>query len=551
MRSQQQIQTTWIRNFGGVCQYPGNTKNPLYLLADALNYYQNDRGELVARKGHVKYFDQTVPDGLEIRSTFVVEFREGKKILLATDRHVYEMFENRFEEIYELEALSKYPISFALVNEASIPVVVFGNGHIPLKKWDGAVITNCGGGAPRGIPISYKNYIAVYNIEGQPKGRIQFNALKLGISDPDLWEDPISGIFRYIDISGEITALKETFGLLVFCYNKTFLLTGDPEGWGNLSRLPSNIGCISQHLVIDCEGSIVWVDRTGIYSWDGSGAFPTNKLNFSGDLTVSNIGKDFDAIPRESLIKSAIHYSPLQKTLYFSSRNYETAYNNKTWIYDFKRSAWFPWSYGFSAFVFFEIRDVEIRIGFSFDGYPLKIAAGEERNDNGTPYYFFILFPDIDMGDAMSAKIWRAFHLGCRGLGLNRINGIYYGDFEDDPDISIVDRFKLDETRLGSRFQSLALTRKSISDTQVFSFDFNSGGFILGGTFDGGASRLDEGTLDPPKRYIIKRVPVSLRAKYLRLYIYGSEAQEAVPINEIGIEWRYVSMRKQLVKETE
>lgn len=550
MRDQIQTQTSWFRNFGGVCQYPENTKTPQNLLSDSLNVFLNDRGELAPRTGHTKYFNSTTPDGKKAVSTFVADFRDTKKIIVATTDNVYEMSSTGFSLIYSIEAISAKPMSFCMVNANSLPVLVFGNGKINLKKWDGSIVANCGGGAPRGLPVAYKNYIAVFDIEGQPSGRIQFNALVSGISDPDTWVDPISGIYRYIDIGGEITAIVESFAMLIFCYNKAYLLTGDPESWGNLSKLPGTIGCVGQQQVIEADGNLVWIDRTGIFSWDGSGSFPTRKLSFSGNLNESNIGKDFDAIPKENLVDAAIAYSPLKKWLYISSRSYSTTYNSKTWIFDFVKQAWFPWSYGFSAFVFFEMRETEYRVGIDHKFYPLSLASSSDMVDNGDPFYYNIIFPDFSMDDINAAKIWRAIHIGARGTGLKIIRGIYYADFEDDPSIAEVDRFTLDRSMLDSRFVSMALDPGTISSIQNFTLSFDCGGFILGGRFEDGASRLDEGTLDPPKRYMIQRVPIKLRAKYLRLYIYGSEAGECVPINEIGIEWRYVSMRKKLVKES-
>lgn len=511
MRSPQQNTITWFREFGGVCQAPVGESVPPGLFADGLNYEVNTAGELVPRKGASTL--GVAGDLTAVRSIFPADFDGTIRILVATDQSVYEVTKDGllWTKLVDIDVAGDR-VTFALLNSQDNPVVVFGNGAMPLRKWDGTTVSACGGSAPPGRPFAWKGYCGVFGISGLP-GRVQFNFFKDGISDPDVWlVDDTPGTERFLEMQGTVTSCFPcSAGLLVFGPTRTELFTGDPDNPGALSLLSETTGNSCHEATADAGGATIWMSRTGINVWDGGSSFPSARISTPTNPKTSNIGTDFPKIDPSMMAYAAGVFLPERRAYLFSASKFGDGHTPvRSWIYLFDRGAWFPWSLSATALAVYsdpELADVGL-VGTA-GGSLLSLDGTLENKDGGTEFEFWIQTGDLDMGLPDNVKIFRSIQIGFRGKG--------------------------------TRTFQVLLDSEAGRDEDTGTIAISPGGFRIGVNVVGDA-------LSELQRYCEARVPISTRAKHFAIKFYGSTYAHTVALSCFALEWRPDSRRYGLLQ---
>lgn len=181
-------QTQWITQWGGICQGRHDSLIPDSCFADAVNYCLNPDGSLGPRPGIEDFI--TCPDNKKPIKTYSVDIDGVSLLLIATCKHVYKYNSNgtlatfnkngtTVNYMYEWPTESNR-VSFALLNpNTDKPLLVMGNGKDNMAVWtnNGNVAAEMNGelygSSPKGLPVEYKNYLAVFGIESSP-GIVQF-----------------------------------------------------------------------------------------------------------------------------------------------------------------------------------------------------------------------------------------------------------------------------------------------------------------------------------------------------------------------------------------
>lgn len=202
-------QTQWITQWGGICQGRHDSLIPDGYFADAVNYCLNPDGSLGPRPG--TEILSKFPDGRKCIKVFFADWDGTPRLFAATTHHIYRYIPDdpstepvepwsseRWTEVWQWTTPCTRA-SFALINPNTDPHIVIGNGidaMVVYKESYGLpevhAITEPN--APRGLPIEFKNYVAVFGIVDHP-GRVQFNVVN-GIVERDVSEENGSAIIN-------------------------------------------------------------------------------------------------------------------------------------------------------------------------------------------------------------------------------------------------------------------------------------------------------------------------------------------------------------------
>ena len=380
-------QTNWITQWGGICQGRHDSLIPPGYFYDTENYCLNPDGTLGPRPGLEVL--ATCPDGFPPIKVFTGDWDGTPIMLVSTKKHVYKFNKanNSLTLIYTWSSTCKRA-SFALINPNTNPHIVMGNGIDAMAVYDGTTAeelteTN----APKGLPIEYKNYVAVFGIPDHP-GRVQFNvkngyikryfetvenylihkidgyyllpddfyeiiSVKLSIDSQEITnytiednklylnssgqltqiyitytsisEDPwlYGGILRTLELQGEVSALCAYNGLMIFTDRRTELFIGDPDEAQGQQVLSNTIGCANPDSVCEAEGSVYWIAQQGICRWDGGGAFPAEIISDAGAERPSNISEDMRKINWQNRQKFSCCYDYINRRIYFFIEHYK------------------------------------------------------------------------------------------------------------------------------------------------------------------------------------------------------------------------------------
>lgn len=515
--------TVWIRRFGGVVQNAIPEQIPLGMFADALNYELTSDGGLHPRLGYKLYAAAAAPDGKPIRTIFAADFDGVIKLLVATSHHVYFFVKSSdtWTSIYTITNTTAARMSFCLLNAATAPVVVFGNGADALQKWNGTTTSACTG-APIGRPIAFKNYVCVFDIPDHP-GRVQF-AVEHG--DPDVWS--YGGQIKTLEMRGKITsAFSYAGGLVVFTETRTEMFVGDPDYAQSMNVLSETVGCAAHETVCDCQGMLVWLSQAGVIAWNGAATFPTTNLSdpdTSDGSARSRVQRDVDRIAWSSRDLISAYFDPARKKYHLFAKLQASLGGEVFWrclVYDFKYGAWFPWDLeGTAAETFIDSstgRQTPL-IG-TFEGTILTrstevltdAAVGSTRG-----YDYWARSGDYDFEMPNHEKIFREVIFA---FGTN-----------------------IEDTSLGPRTITIALRgefdRISAADASVVS---ETGGFVLDVTVLG--SELAEGY-----RFSERMVRVAIKAKHINWRFFGSGSGNAVNLTSMAFSFRPVANRSIMTK---
>jgi hypothetical protein len=520
------VSTDWIKEWGGVIQEASPDKVPPGMFLDLLNYEIDERGGLTPRTGMGLFSTKQTPDGRPIRSTFAADFDGAIRHLVATDQNVYEFVfsTDSWTSIYTIPGGTKKML-FAMLNSSFAPVVVFGNGFIDLKMWDGTTVSDCNASdAPKGRPVAFKNYLAVFDIPNAP-GKCQFTYYS---GDPTAWA--LGGVEKYIEVQGKITSLYPFVGgLLVFTESRTSIFAGDPNYPEGVQHLSETTGCWCHESVADCGGILTWLSRAGPEAWTGGGMFPSEHLGKPVREGASNIAVDIGRIAWDQTNSMCGLYIPEQNAYFLSVQlRYPVGGvpYNRLYKYDFEYQAWFPWDTEVTCMCVVPSpisgqAGKQIMISGTSRG-ALRYAAESEFIDreivsaNDSEYTYSARLGDWAMGSPDREKFLQAITLGTTGiiknipLGNRTLNMNVRGDFD-----------------------------RVVKSTENISV--SGSGFVLD------FSRLDTDTLGDPYRFFHARKPTRLRTKHIGVVFSGSGKSNAIPINSLGVEFVTGVSRKVLI----
>jgi hypothetical protein len=515
-------ETVWIRRFGGVVQDGIPEQIPLGMLADALNYELTAEGGLHPRLGYKLYAPTGTPDGRPIRKIFAADFDGTIRLLIATDQHIYEFVKasDTWTSIYTIANTSAARMTFCLLNANTAPIVVFGNGADPLKKWDGTTVENCEN-APVGRPVAFKNYIAVFDVPNQP-GRVQF-AVNPG--DPDTWV--YGGQIKALEMRGKVKSIFPFGGgLVVFTDVRTEYFVGDPDFAQSMSVLSETIGCASHETVADCAGYLVWLSQAGVVTWNGSALFPTGNLSdpdVSDGVIRSRVQRDIDRIAWDHRELISGYFDPARKKYYISAKLRAVIGGDAFWrtfVYDFKFGGWFPWDLECTAAdIFVENNQRQVPLVGTNTGALLD-RSKESFSDEGLvadrEYPYWARFSDYDFELPNHEKLFREILIGAGGVVENVPPG--------DRTLNISLRGEFD--------------RIAVDDVEM---DNPTGGFRLSISVLG--DRLSAGYrfAEPMKR-------IAIRCKHLNWRIHGQGRDNAVNMTAIAFSYKPTVKRSILTK---
>lgn len=512
-------QTAWIRRWVGVCQGIPSDQVPPGYFSSALDFEASDVGALTPRAGFAP-ISTAAPDGKPIKSCYVADWDGTDKVFIATTHHVYTWVpaSDAWTSIYTIVGTTADRMVFTVLSASTSPILVFGNGSDPLQKWAGTGSSSaCGGGAPAGKPVSYQNYLAVFGISAAP-GMVQFS---ITARDPDTWL--YGGLPRFVEMRGRVTSVFPFSGLVIFSANRTELFSGDPASPSGLSVLSDTVGCVSHETVADCEGTLTWMSRSGVMTWNGGGAFPASNLSIPVSREIiSSIRTDISRISWDLTKGASAVYDAVRKRYMVSAQLRAVAGGTSYWrtlVYDFLSGGWWPWSLHASAWGVLRADTTEqpVVISTTASGFVRKRAANTfkdvETTDTTYDYSASSGFWSADSPDA--DKIWRA--------------------------LTVCVSASTDDSYGGQRTLKFhvrgELENILLDDAEV---SFSSGGFILGVNVLGdkiGSARGSE-----------TRVPVALRAKYFQFVLFGSGTTNAAPLTALGISFRPNVARPILVR---
>lgn len=517
----------WVKEFAGVVQGFSPEKIPLGAWADALDFEINDDGAVCPRTGFTLYGATPTPDGRGIKTIYNADFDGTTRTLVATDQHVYEFTyaTGTWSLVYTITDAGAR-MTFAMLNAAASPIVVFGNGKINLKQWDGSVVTDCDAvNAPKGRPVAYKNYIVCFECDGAP-GKVQFST---DPGDPTAWL--LNGVPLFFECRGKVKGLYPfAGGLVVFTEYMAQLFNGDPSAPIGLTTLSETIGCQAQESIKDCGGTLIWLSRAGILGWTGGGAFPSANLS-EGKATASNLKRDFRRIAWDLPDGINGEYMAWENAYFLTAQLRDTAAGtpfNRTFKLELDGMNWWPWSAENTALAVVrspvsEDAGKEMLLGGTSGGY-LRWWTDTgfiDTTSSDTTYEYFIESGDIDFDQPDADKLVRAITMGTSA--------------------------KIGSIALSNRTVTLNLRgdfdRVALSAT---SQPVSPAGFILD---------IDR-VIDPPAtgvaltdsyRYFEVRTPFTIRCKHFKFKIRGSGKTGAIPLYAFMLEWRPGVRRSQLI----
>jgi hypothetical protein len=515
-------ETFWIRRFGGVVQDAIPEQIPVGMLADALNYELTPEGGLHPRLGYKLYAPTGTPDGRAIKTIFAADFDGTIRLLIATDQHVYEFAKatDTWSLVYTIVNTAAKRMTFCLLNAATAPVVVFGNGADDLKKWDGTTVSNCLN-APIGRPVAFKNYIAVFDIPDHP-GRVQF-AVNPG--DTDTWS--YGGQIKTLEMRGKVTSIYPFGGgLVVFTDVRTEYFVGDPDYAQTMSVLSETIGCASHETVVDCAGYLTWLSQAGVVTWNGSAMFPSSNLSdpdVSDGVVRSRCQRDIDRIAWDQRGLISAYYDPAKKKYYLSAKLRAVIGGDAFWrtfVYDFKYGGWFPWDLECTgADIFVESGQRQVPLVGTSSG-ALLARSTENFYDEGLAsnreYPYWARFGDYDFDAPNHEKLFREIILGAGGV----IEDVLPGD-------------RTLNISLRGEFDRIA-----VDDVEM---ENPTGGFRLSISVLG--DRLSSGY-----RFAEPRQPIAIRCKHINWRIHGQGSGNAVNLTAIAFSYKPTVKRSVLTK---
>ncbi len=516
------FETVWIRRFGGVVQDAIPELIPLGLFADALNYELTQEGGLHPRMGYKLYAPTGTPDGKPIRAVFAADFDGTIRRLIATTHNVYEFIKSTdtWTHIYTIVNTTAARMSFCLLNAATAPIVVFGNGADPLKKWDGTTVSSCAN-APIGRPIAFKNYVTVFDIPGHP-GRVQFSTEH---GDPDTWV--YGDQIKTLEMRGKITSIfPYGGGLVVFTETRTEMFVGDPDYAQTMNVLSETVGCSSHETVADCQGNLVWLSQAGVVAWNGAAMFPTMNLSdpdVSDGVMKSRIQRDIDRIAWDQRQLISAFYDPARKKYYLSAKLRAVIGGEAFWrtfVYDFKFGGWFPWDLECTAAdLFVENGSRQIQVIGTNSG-ALLTRSTENFHDEGLAgnreYPYWARSGDYDFEMPNHEKLFREVIIGAGGI----IEDVLPGD-----------RTLL--LSLRGEFDRIAVEDVSI--------DNPTGGFRLGISVFG--DRLSSGY-----RFAEPMQRIAIRAKHINWRFSGQGRSNAINLTAIAFTFKTTVKRSILTR---
>ena len=522
-------QPVWIRRWGGVCQGAVPEHIPLGLFSDALNYEITQAGGLAPRMGFHFASALPAPDEKPIRTIFPADMDGTVRILVATSLNVYEYTPDLNKWSPSLYSIvggeSAARMTFALLNGNACPMVVWGNGADPMQVWDGSTVIPCAGTAPMGRPISYKNYLVVFNIVGSP-GKVQFGIIP---GDPNTWTS--GGQEKFVEMQGKVTGVFPFSGLVVFTETRTELFSGDPDQAQGMAVLSATIGCQVHESAADCGGVLVWLSQGGIMAWDG-GSFPSVNLSSpddsaSVDAVRSCVQRDVDLIEwkHPELISGV--YDPLRRRYMLAAKARKTPAGvliSRTLTYDFRFKAWLPWDLD-ASFLAVTVSPVTRRqvvlAGLSCGHISKQISSAPSDEIHGEAphsyreYDFWAKSGDHDLGDPDMEKVFRAITIcstGSAGVGITgarTFKAKFRGEF--------------DRTDGGEADIATAPT-----------------GFVLGVNVLGDA-------LSASDAYLEKRGPLALRAIHINWTFFGKGRAQAMVLSAFALHFIPWSKPRQIL----
>jgi len=517
-------QTVWIRQWGGVVQrgVPEHVAPGMFL--DALNFEISSQGELSPRLGFELLASTGTPDGKAIRTIYPADMDGTLRLLAATSDNVYEykIATETWALVQAITNKTARPMLFATLNAATNPIVVFGNGADVLRKWDGTTVLACGGSAPTGRPIAYKNYLAVFDIPNKP-GKVLFSYYN---GNPDIWD--VDGIERFLEMRGKVTGVFAFTGLVVFTQTRAELFLGDPDQAQGMQPLSETVGCVNHATIADCGGTLVWLSQAGVAAWDGAGRFPAMLLSSpdAGDAASSSIRRDIDRIAWDTAGESCAVYHPARQRYLLGVQLRASAAGETFWrtmTFDFLRKAWHPWDLesGALATMVQTSTGRQIVVNGTSEG-ALRIQSDSAVVDEGltadTEYEYWAQSPFWDGGEPNADKWWRRLTVGSTGL------------LGDAP--AIAGGLRTVKFEISGEFGRLDLDNISVRTTQ--------GGFILGVSVLG--DRLSSGNW-----YLESPAPMALRAKHMAWKVFGQGVANAVTLAALGWTFRMGVKRPHLI----
>jgi len=134
------------------------------------------------------------------------------------------------------------------------------------------------------------------------------------------------------NVSDEITAIHAfQDGVFVFTNNKTFMWR---EGWIDPVKISDNIGCVAAHSICEFEGKLIWLDKNGVYQYDGKKVknLTFDKMQYYIDNLTSN---------RLHRVSAAIH----NRKYYLAIPIEGKTDSRHVIIYDFDLEEWYLYQY--------------------------------------------------------------------------------------------------------------------------------------------------------------------------------------------------------------
>ena len=511
-------ETLWLNKWSGICQGRFETDVPAGFFRDAMNFYITSTGAIAPRSGFSSL--SRTPDNFPPIAAYPMDWDGALNIFVSTKAHVYRITFTIAEAVVwtlvHTWTTESVKCTFAPINASTAPYIVFGNGANAMQKFDGTTTTALPADAPKGYPVAYKNYLAVFGISGYP-GRVQFN---INNGDPDVWL--YGGIPRTLELQGTVTAIYPFTGLLIYTDRRTEMFHGDPNQAEGQSVLSETIGCVEHKTVVEAEGILVWLSYSGITYWNGGGVFPTGILSDPEGERISNISEDMRRVSWQDRKLFSFTYNPVLRQLFAAIRLVEKDYSGtefRTYMYDFYNQAWFPWdleAYTMAVSISPTSSRAMTLCGMS-DGTIAYSQPGQSnashRDEKAASYRefdYYIKSGAFDFGTLEHDKILRAvtFRLSptTGSEGIREIKMSFFGDFLD----------------------------AKTADTTELSF-----GFVLG------VGRL--GDLLTGVEDLERRRPIAIRAKHLAWKVQGKGSVNSMPIQAIGLSYRPHSRRSTMI----
>ena len=200
---------------------------------------------------------------------------------------------------------------------------------------------------------------------------------------------------------GDEIVKLETFADRILQFKKRTLYIINVGGAEFLESQHANMGVENPSQTCSTEFGIAWVNRFGVYLYDGQKVIELTR----GKLQVSNTGNPvgyFEYSRAEALNVTesnipVIGYDPLRKWLWVQPQaSIEDDYDKVAWNYDFKNGSW-TWNQAFKATNYLNTNmiwthDNALVAGFSGDGASsVLFKAAQGMKSNQARYEMFLL----------------------------------------------------------------------------------------------------------------------------------------------------------------